>query len=218
MDHDRSDVGDAVPGSGTDASLEALIERTRGLQPWRKIFHACTGLAIAAFLSIPWLTRTQALIVLGSATVVLVAFDALRTANRGVNALFFRVFSKLASPREATGMASSSWYAIGATIVTAFFSRDVAVSAMLVLGLADASASVVGQRWGKRPILGGTVEGMATFFVVAAAILLARHAPLPAIVSAVSATQAERNASFIDDNFWVPVVCAAALTLTAMLV
>jgi dolichol kinase len=217
MDHDPSDVSDAGPRGTTDASLEALIERTRGLQPWRKIFHACTGLALAGFLSIPWLTRTQALIVLGSATVVLVAFDALRTRNRTVNALFFRVFSKLASPREASGMASSSWYAAGATVVTAFFSRDVAVSAMLVLGLADASASVVGQRWGKRPLLGGTVEGMATFFIVAGAILLARHAPAPALLSAMATTLAERNASFIDDNFTVPVACAVVLSVTAML-
>lgn len=217
MDHDPTDESNVGAHGATDTSLEALIARTRGLQPWRKIFHAFTGLGIAGFLSLPWLTRTQALIVLGAATVVLVAFDGLRTMNRSVNALFFRVFSKLASPREASGMASSSWYAVGATVVTAFFSRDVAVSAMLVLGLADASASVVGQRWGRRPLLGGTVEGMATFFLVAGAILLTRHPVGPALVSTLATTLAERNASFVDDNFTVPVVCAVALTVTAML-
>jgi dolichol kinase len=85
------------------------------------------------------------------------------------------------------------------------------VSAILVLGLADPVAGVVGQRFGSRPFLGGTVEGTAVFFAVALTILLLRHAWPPALAAAVLAALAERRSWPLDDNFAVPVVVALAL-------
>ena len=108
-------------------------------------------------------------------------------------------------------MASSTWYALGVFVAVAVAPPAAAVSAILVLGLADPAASWVGVRWGRRPLLGGTLEGTVGFVVVAAAILLLRHPPAAALAVAVVAGLAERRSWPLDDNFTVPVVCAVLL-------
>lgn len=194
-----------------DPPLEPLVARTIGFQPWRKLFHAASGLTIAAGLTWLNLSDTQATLALGLAFAALVVFDVVRLRSRRVNALFFRVFSQLASPREATGLASSSWYALGAFVAVTFFERDVAVSAVLVVALADPVASWVGVRWGRRPLLGGTVEGTVAFLAVASLLLLLRHPATIALPSALVTTLVERRSWPLDDNLAVPVACAIVL-------
>jgi dolichol kinase len=186
-------------------------------QPWRKLFHAASGLVIAAGLTWLPLSDLQATLALGTIAAALIVFDVVRLRSRGLNALFFRAFSRLASPREATGLASSSWYAIGAMLAVAFFERNVAVSAVLVLALADPVASYVGVRWGRRPLLGGTVAGTIAFLVVASVLLILRHPAAVALPSALVTTLAERRAWPLDDNLAVPVACAIALAVSIAL-
>lgn len=187
---------------------------TSGLQPWRKVFHAGTGIVVAWALLVPSLSRGQALLGLALAFALLSALDAIRLRRDDANALFFRLFGALASPREARGFASSTWYALGLLLTVALVPRPEAVSAVLVLGLADPIASVVGQRFGRRPLLGGSVEGTLTFLTVALAILVARHAWPAAVPAAVVATLAERRSWPLDDNLAIPL--ATGLTLLAV--
>lgn len=191
--------------------LDDLVRRTQGLQPWRKILHGLSGLIIAAGLTFLDLSKPQALFILGGIGVLLLIGDAARLMNRRANELFFRSFSSFASPREATGLASSTWYAFGALVVVATAPRPEAVSGILVLGLADPIASVVGQLYGRRPFLGGSVEGTATFLCVSLLLLLPRHAWPAALAASVAATLAERRSWPLDDNFAVPVVTGLVL-------
>ncbi|MEX2465993.1 MAG: hypothetical protein WD995_03740, partial [Gemmatimonadota bacterium] len=124
-----------------------------------------------------------------------------------------QLFSRLASPREAVGVASSTWYMLGITLAAAIAPGPVGISAVLVMALADPAASYYGRRWGQRPFLGGSVEGSAIFLLVALAVLLPRH-PVPAAVAvAVLATLLERRSWPLDDNLSVPVGCALVLRL-----
>jgi dolichol kinase len=191
--------------------FDELVEQTRGLQPWRKVFHACNAVLIAAALVTLGLTRTESAAILGVVAALLVIGDSVRLMNRGANELFFRVFRTLASPREAEGIASSTWYTIGIFAAVALVPRQEAVSAILVLGLADPIASVVGQTLGRRPFMGGSVEGTATFLTVALLVLLPRHAWPVAVAAALLATISERRSWPLDDNFAVPVVTALVL-------
>jgi dolichol kinase len=195
-----------------DPGLDVLVARTAGPQPWRKVFHAFNATAVAVAVVI--LDPSDALLLgaLGGIAVVLLLADLFRLRNDQANRLFFRTFAALASPREARGIASSTWYAIGLVAAFALFSREIGVSSVLVLGLADPVAGYVGRRFGRRPLLGGTLEGTLTFLVVAAVILIARHpAPVALLAAAVSAL-AERRSWPLDDNLAVPVACGAALT------
>ncbi len=191
--------------------LEALVERTRGFQPWRKAFHAANGLLVAAALVRLQLPRSTAASILGAIAVTLLVSDLVRLRHPRSNELFFRTFNRLASPREAEGLASSTWYALGLAITVLLAPIPVAVTGILVLGLADPAASLVGQQWGRRPFMGGTLEGTLTFLAVAAVIVGWRHGWLVALPVGVLTALAERRSWPLDDNLTIAVVCAAGV-------
>ena len=193
----------------------ALVERTRGPQPWRRAFHAANGVLVAVALTRFDPTREQVVVLLASVLVVLGILDFIRLNVTRANELFFKLFASLASPREATGVASSTWYALALLLVLGLFSRPDAISAILVLAFADPAASWIGRRWGKRPFLGGSVEGSLAFWVVALGVLLWRHPPIVATAAATVATIAERRGWPLDDNLSIPLATAGTLWLAA---
>jgi dolichol kinase len=197
--------------------LDRLVERTRGAQPLRRLFHAANGSLVAAALVWLDLSRETAVAVLAAVLVTLLVLDAVRLRVPRANAAFFSAFEHLASPREAEGVASSTWYCLGILLAVAFFPRPEAVSGILVLALADPAASWVGRRWGKIPFLGGTAEGSVTFLAVALLVLLVRHAPLLAVPAALVGTLLERRSWPLDDNLTLPPVVAAALLLMGLI-
>ena len=217
MDPDGTEGLEAGADPHRTPDFHRLVDRTRGLQPWRRIFHAVNGTIVAALL-VSWEpSRGTAAVVLGAGAVAQRAADVARLVHPPANALFFRAFRSLASPREASGLASSTWYAIGMALTVLLFPLESAVSGILVLALADPAGSYVGRRWGKRPVLGGTVAGTTAFVLVAGAVLLLRHGPAVAAVGSLAAMLAERRSWPLDDNLAVPLVTAAVVSATGIL-
>ena len=204
-------------GSSTkhEQDFAELVGRTAGLQPWRRVFHAANGAMLAYGPGALGLSRVQTVVLLAGMTAVLLAMDALRLRAPGLNMLFFRAFPSLVSPREAVGIASSTWYVVGALLVWAFFPAPVAMASILVLALADASASVLG-RLVKSPRVGtGSVFGCLVFFTVASVILLPVAGFPTALVVAAGVMIVEALPWKVDDNLAVPL--ATALLLTVMM-
>lgn len=191
--------------------LDELVRRTRGPQPWRRVFHATNGVLIASAVS--WWPFATGLIPMGlwSACAVLLVADLVRLRVDTANRLFFRVFRPLASPREAGGIASSTWYMLGITLAVTFASPPIAVSGILVMALADPAASYFGRRWGRRPFLGGSVEGSVLFLLVTLAVLTPRHGLWIALAVSLPVTLLERRSWPLDDNLAVPVASAVLL-------
>ncbi len=189
--------------------LELLVRRTSGPQPWRRVFHATNGVLIASAVTwwplAPEMVRLALWVVSG----VLLVGDLVRLRVDAANRLFFRFFRPLASPREADGIASSTWYMLGITVAVTFASVPVAVSGILVMALSDPAASYFGRRWGRRPFLGGSVEGSALFMLVTLAVLAPRHGWWIAVAVALPVTLLERRSWPLDDNLTVPVASAA---------
>lgn len=196
---------------------DPLVDRTSGAQPWRRLFHAANGLTVAAVLHYTAITRGLALGILAAILAVLIVLDLVRLRSSRANTLFFTTFRHLASPREATGPASSTWYTLGVLLTVALFSRENAISGILILAVADPVASYAGRRWGRIPFMGATLEGTLLFFLVATALLLPRHPWPVALGAGVVAALAERLAWPLDDNLAVPVAGAAAVTLLSRL-
>lgn len=163
------------------------------------------------------LPRSTAAILLGAGAFVVLVADILRLRYPPANVLFFKAFRLLASPREASGLASSTWYAIAVAAAVTLFPLQHAVSGILVLALADPAGSYVGQRWGARPFLGGTIAGSATFCLVAGVVLGLRHPPAVAAVAVVAAALAERRSWPLDDNLAIPLVTGAVTSVGASL-
>lgn len=193
--------------------LDSLVERTRGAQPMRRLFHAFNGTALACLLMVWVPPRTATIGVLAGLFALLLGLDLLRLRSETANRAFFRGFSRLASPREASHLASSTWYALGIVLALALFPWPLAISGILVMALADPAASYIGRRWGRRPFLGGSVLGFVVFTVVAATILGLRHPLALAIPTAFVAALAERRSWPLDDNLAVPLVTAGTLTV-----
>jgi dolichol kinase len=195
----------------TASEFARLVARTEGVQPWRRVFHAATGLVLALGPPALGLSPDLTAVLLGAAAALLFAGDALRLQVRALNELFFRAFVLLASPREARRFASSTWYAVGAFLAWWWFPPPLAVASILVLGLADPAASVVGRLVGRRPLGKGTLEGSATFVAVAVLTLWPLVGPGPAAAGALVTGLAEILPQPLDDNLLIPLVCGAVL-------
>ena len=192
--------------------FDALVGRTRGIQPWRRVFHAAGGLAAAGFAWTVGPHSPAARWTFAALLAAAVVVDAVRLASPAANAAFFRWAAALASPREAGRVASSTWYVASALILSLWAPAHVFVPAVLVLALADPAASVAGRLWGKRPLGSGTWEGAGVFFLAAAAVL-APFAGLAAVPVAAVAAAAEVAPSGVDDNLAVPLATALALAV-----
>jgi dolichol kinase len=201
----------ATPDAGDEFSQ--LVGRTSGLQPWRRAFHAANGVMLALGPGALGLIPPVTVLLLAGLLVVLLSMDLARLRAPGLNALFFRSFPSLASPREAAGIASSTWYVVGALIAWAFFAPRVVVPSILVLALADPAASFLG-RVVKSPRVGsGSVFGSSIFFVVATAILLPGAGWGVALAVAALVTVVEAMPWKLDDNLTVPLSTAVFLSL-----
>ncbi len=197
-----------MPSREQAPPLDELVRRTRGPQPWRRVFHAANGVLIAS--AVTWWPFAPELVPLGLWTTcaALLLADLVRLRVDTANRLFFRFFRRLASPREARGIASSTWYMLGITLAVTFAPTAVAVSGILVMALSDPAASYFGRRWGRRPFLGGSVEGSVLFLLVTVAVLAPRHGPWIALAVALPVTFLERRSWPLDDNLTVPVASA----------
>jgi dolichol kinase len=196
-----------------DRGLGELVRRTKGLQPWRRLFHVTNGVVVVLVMeAVPIATRT-AVIVLGAVCLALGLLDVIRLTNRGMNRRFFRLFSFLASPREARGVASSTWYAIGVVLTLLVFPRQEALAGILVLALADPVAGFVGRIWGRHRLGRGTWEGTLSFTAVAFLALLLYVPWWAALGTALATAWVEQVPWSLDDNLVIPPTVAALLLL-----
>ena len=199
------------------SDFDTLVDRTSGLQPWRKAFHAINGTIIATTVVLLEPTRQLAVLIAGLIALLLLSMDLYRLTRPKANKLFFQLFHRLASPRDARTLASSTWYAAGILISVSAFPLTDVVSGVLVLAFADPAAAIVGRKLGKRPFLGGTLEGSAAFFATSLVVLTLRHTwPLAVLVSVLT-TLVERRSWPLDDNFTIPVVSAGTLVGLGMI-
>lgn len=194
-------------------AFQHLVETTRGPQPWRRVFHALNGVVVGLGLWLVAPPRELLLGLLAGVVLLLLLVDVARLAFPWMNLLFFRFFRVLASPREAGGVASSTWYMAGILVVVTLFPLSLAVPAVLVLALADPAASYLGRRFGRVRVGTGSLEGMAVFLVVAMAVLLPFVPPGPALAAALVAAMVEVIPWRLDDNLTIPVATASTLWL-----
>lgn len=188
----------------------------------RTSFHVASGLVSLAMLVLVksrlWLVGISGAIALWG-----YSMEIARRLSPTINDRLMRLFSAIAHPRERHQVNSSTWYVSALLLMALFFPRRGAEVGVLVLALADPAASIVGRRFGRRQLAKGrSLEGTLAFFAVgflaAAVWLVGRGAGLPlsagvgAAVALVGAL-VELSSAQIDDNFAVPLSCAAVTSL-----
>jgi diacylglycerol kinase (CTP) len=129
-----------------------------------------------------------------------------------VNVEVFRIYVK---PKEARKPTGSFFYLLSATVVIFFFSREIAVSSLFILTIADPTASFIGRSFGNIPLAGKSLQGTLAFFAVALGILFPFPFPLSVCCTgAVAATLTELlTPKAVDDNLTIAIVTALFLQL-----
>lgn len=187
-----------------------------GHSVWRWLLHASYGVGVVLVLLVLAPDRWLAVSSLGLILAAQVAVEWLRLRHDRANRLFTALFGRLVLRSEVSTVASSTWYTAGVALAVAVLPREAALSGVLILALADPAASLVGQRWGRHPWLGGSLEGMASFTLVAMGVLLIHHDPLVALLAAPPAAIVERLSGRLDDNLVMPVASGAIVWLLGL--
>jgi len=198
-----------------DSELDTLVARTAGRQPGRRIFHAVNGLLFWGLLHLTSIPADVLALSLGALFAVLLAVDLLRLRSESLNKLFFALFRLFASPREGSGIASSTWFTAGAGLAIAILPRPYAAGGILVLALADPIANWFGRLYGRQRFGSGTLFGSTLFWVVSFGILLPLGGVIPALTAASTTTLLEAARWKVDDNLVIPISAGGVLWLIA---
>ena len=194
----------------------------------RNIFHVAT--AAFSLILLEYVFPLPVLVlVAGAFALVGWSLEISRRFSKPINNFCMVIFSKVAHPHEHHRINSATWYTSALVILALTGSQMLGAVALVVLGLSDPAASLVGRRWGRRVLINGrTLEGTATFIVVgtvaALAALMIWHPPggwvaalSLAFGAAVSGGLAELVCRRVDDNLVVPLAAAAGASVVAMI-
>lgn len=201
-----------------DPHLEALVDKTSGLQPLRRLLHFGAGALVVTALSVGVVSRQSLVGILAILFGLSLLADLMRLRWTHANRMFFRAFVSLASPREAGKIASSTWYVLGVLLVFAFFPQRVAMAATLILAVADPVGNLVGRSLGRRPFGTGTIEGTAALILASFLAALVFFPMGVAAVTAIAVGLAETREWRFDDNLTVPLAAATVLSLLSVLI
>ncbi|MFQ6674642.1 MAG: diacylglycerol/polyprenol kinase family protein [Fidelibacterota bacterium] len=180
---------------------------------YRKLIHIGSAVIPVAYLF--FLDRQAILWILGPATGAILVGEILRMKYPFFTRLYKVIFGKFVREEEDRMPTAATFSLLGALSTVYVFEKNVAVFALLVVSLGDATAALVGRKWGKTPLLGKSVEGTGTFLFVALmlAIFLPGLPRTPALAGAIFATVVELLPSPVNDNLMVPLATATSLSL-----
>ena len=179
---------------------------------YRKMIHF--GSAVFPISYYYSLSREQMLWLLGGLSALFLIGELLRM-NVGPFKRFFKlIFSAVVRESEDHTITGATTVFIAGFLTVLIFERPVAIFAMLILSLADATAALIGRKWGNHSLFEKSVEGTMTFLIVALALafLLPDLPRAGAVAAAGIATVAEVLPSPIDDNLIVPLSAATTIS------
>lgn len=199
----------------------------------RSLFHvgsAATALAMLRFLpGRSWMIAVSLALAVSGWTMELT-----RRRSPAANARLMALFAPVAHPHERHGVNSATYYVTAMLLLALFAPLRAAEVGVVVLGLADPAAGLIGRRFGRTRLRANrSLEGTLGFVVVgalAAASWLAGTpalgpagqplAPLAlpalailALVAGLAGALTELWSTRLDDNFTIPVAVTAAVSM-----
>lgn len=213
------------------ASLDRLAKPAPALRPTnygRNLFHLANSLMCLALVQ--YVLSPGGLIITALAMAMFAwSVEALRVYFPVVTRISMVFLGRFAHPHEHYRVNSSTWYCTALAVMALAGDLRAASVALVVLGVADPMAALVGRRYGRTKLRGGrTLEGTAAFVVsgaVASLVMLAVYYPAvslyPAVVIALCGATlgalAELFSGRVDDNFTIPLAATVGASLAAQL-
>ncbi|MDQ3556280.1 MAG: hypothetical protein M3409_05840 [Gemmatimonadota bacterium] len=183
----------------------------------RKAFHLAS---VAVPLGVWWTPRPVAATVLAAVALLALLIDTARLRFRPARLHFLRSTRTMLRAHERRGLSGATYMALAYAAAVLLFPGPVAVVAMLYNGLGDATAALVGKRFGRHRTRGGkSWEGFAAALAVNVGIGLAVPGigALPALVGGLAGAALELAPLPLDDNVRVVLGGGLALWLAAAL-
>ena len=179
---------------------------------YRKMIHF--GSAVFPISYYYSLSREQMLWLLGGLSTLFLFGELLRMNVEPFKRFFKLIFSAVVRESEDHTITGATTVFIAGFLTILIFEKPVAIFSMLILSLADATAALIGRKWGNHSLFEKTVEGTMTFLIVALALafLLPDLPRAGAVAAAGIATIAEVLPSPIDDNLIVPLSAATTIS------
>ena len=202
-------TGGGPPDGPAQRPAPAASARTAEREDWRRTLHAASAAFGPLALQLPGHGGTVALASLaGLALVLEAARNTIPAVQRMVGTLGRAVFR----PGEERGISGPTALAVGYLVAWGLFDARSAAAAIVVSGLADPAAALVGRRWGRPG--GKSAAGSAACAGTAAVALLAcGYSPAPALIGGAVAAVAERAPWRAADNILVPLAVGGALAM-----
>ena len=153
--------------------------------------------------------------IMGGAVLIAFVVEFFRRSNKTFSKYFNWVVGRFLRPQEAQLVCGATYFLTASFLTILFFHQEIASCVLFILIFADSAAAFVGRNFGKRPILGKTLEGSLAFFVVALGIvLLSPGVPFRVgLTGAVTATIVELLPIPIDDNFTIPLAAGVVMEM-----
>lgn len=180
----------------------------------RKLIHLCS-------LSIPivyyFITRNEALIILGAITAFALIIELLRHYSAGFGKIFHSYFGFLLRKHELDArkknLNGATYVLISALICVFVFPKVFFITAFSILIISDSMAALIGRKFGKHRFLSKSLEGTLAFFI--SAIIVVFFTPkieglyleylIGIIAAAVAAIVENISFGWMDDNLSIPV-------------
>lgn len=173
-----------------------------------------------------YLDQKSALHILGAAFAGVLLFEIVRKQLSQMGYYTNRLFGFILRAKEtAPGFhLTGATYVLAAAIaVTCLFPKPIAITALVIMLVADSAAALVGRRFGKTRILDKSAEGSVAFLVsallcvIAIALVAGFHErfALGGLIASVVSTAVELSAGILpfDDNLTITLAAASSMWL-----
>jgi dolichol kinase len=209
--------------------LQIHVPSLRPTNYRRSIVHACGGL-FGLFLVEFILTPTTMIIVASTFFTYAWTVEFVRRRYPKFNRRVMEFYGPIAHPHEHHRVNSATWYCSALLVISLTVTPMATAIALVVLGLADPFAALIGRRWGRTQLINGrSLEGSFAFFVmgfVASFCVITiwhtqQHVGYTILISACAALLGALGELFsgkIDDNFLTPLSTAAGVTLATSII
>jgi len=175
----------------------------------RRVVHATSALLGPAALALPGTSGAYAL---GGLVALALGLEVARHTSPLGKRLVGVAGHALFRPLESRGLSGATFLAVGYFVTWLLFDHRLAAAAIVVAGLADPAAALVGRRFGR----GGRKSAIGSAACACTAVLALLASGLPLLASLVgggAATLAERAAWRGADNVLLPLLVGGSLTL-----
>ncbi len=193
----------------------------------RSLLHV--GSALFALTVIEFVPSGWMVVIAAAWAVFSWSAEISRRVSPRVNALMMKVFGPVAHQHETKRVNSATWYATALLLLSLTHNPVICAVAVVVLGVGDPIAGLIGRRFGRTRLLHGrSLEGTLAFVVSAALVTFAAlrvfHPALAlgltagiALAGAVAGAIAELVSLRVDDNFSIPLSAACGALLVQVL-